>query len=216
MKLDPISSPQRELISKLYGEIDPEFGAARAAKFFATFPNRGEASAKIDTLIAASRKAKAERREAERREVGARLAAAAGAATSTVVFPAPAPARAERPQLVFPEPGYYAVHYQGVLRFYRVKVATKGYYAGRSFLDRFKSDELRQISYAEKVAALDAINANPAEAGMRFAVELTRCMCCGRMLTDEDSRLRGVGPDCFGRRQNGRDAIGFRLADAAV
>ena len=215
MKLDPISPAQRALISKLYGEIDPDFGARRAETFFGTFPNRGEASAKIDTLIAESRKARAARDAAKRAELIERHMPIAATPVAPAPAPYVAPARAERPQLVFPEAGYYAVHYQGVLRFYRVKVATKGYYAGRSFLDRFKSDELRQISYAEKVAALDAINADPAEAGMRFAVELTRCMCCGRMLTDEVSRLRGVGPDCFGRR-NGRDEIGFRLADVAV
>lgn len=43
MKLDPISPAQRALISKLYGEIDPDFGARRAETFFGTFPNRGEA-----------------------------------------------------------------------------------------------------------------------------------------------------------------------------
>jgi len=186
---DPISDRQVELVKKLYSEIDPDLGPARASVFLAEDPTRRQASAKIDLLIEEAKKAKV----------------APAPVAAAVAVPA---ARGERAPLVFPEPGYYAVEYQNALRFYRVKEG-KGYYTGRKFLDRFKSDELRSISMAERMAVLDLINEDPAKAGMRFAVELTRCHICGRMLTDEISRLRGIGPDCFGRRAATHDEIGM-------
>ncbi len=185
---DPISDRQVELVKKLYSEIDPDLGPARASVFLAEDPTRRQASAKIDLLIEEAKKAKV-----------------APAPVAAAAVPA---ARVERAPLVFPEPGYYAVEYQNALRFYRVKEG-KGYYTGRKFLDRFKSDELRSISMAERMAVLDLINADPDKAGMRFAVELTRCRICGRMLTDEESRLRGEGPDCWARKAQTHDEVGI-------
>lgn len=204
---EPITDRQVDLVKKLYLEIDPDLGAERARMWLTTPRSRRDASMHIDLLIEESKKARTARAEAKRlADLAERAAAAAAPETvkATAAVPVAAPAR---PPLVFPEEGYYAVFYEHTLRFYRVK-AGKGYYTGRKFLDRFKSDELRAIGYAERLAVLDLINANPAEAQMRFAVELTRCFCCGRMLTDEISRLRGIGPDCFGRRQD-RDEIGM-------
>jgi hypothetical protein len=202
---EPLTERQEALIKKLYLEIDPEFGADRARALLAGKPTRREASNRIDTLIEEARRVKAAARDAAR-------------AAEPVIAPAPVVATvstpAVRPALVFPEDGYYAVFYEHVLRFYRVKHG-KGYYKERQFLDRFKSDELMNIYTPEKMAVLDLINADPNEAQMRFAVELTRCFCCGRMLTDEISRLRGIGPDCFGRRKD-RDEIGMKaISDLA-
>lgn len=203
MYADPISDAQRKLIAKLCSEINPDNGPERALAFFETSPNRREASRKIDVLIEESKAAKRARRFAE--------AAAAAPAPAPAAYAAPA-ARAPHP--AWPEPGYYAVYFEDRLRFYRVKEG-KGYKAGRFFLDRFKSDELMTIRYNERVAVLDAINADPDAAGMRFARELTRCRCCGRMLTDEISRVRGEGPDCFGRK-NGRDVVGIAVLEDAL
>lgn len=195
---DPITEAQAALVKKLYLEIDPMLGAERARVWLAEPRNRHDTSVHIDILIGESK--------AKRRHDAdiARRAVAPETVKTAAAVPVTAPAR---PPLVFPEPGYYAVFYDHTLRFYRVKEG-KGYYTGRKFLDRFKSDELRAINYAERVAVLDLINANPLEAQMRFSVELTRCHLCGRMLTDEISRLRGIGPDCAGRRQD-RDEIGM-------
>lgn len=194
---DPISDRQADLVKKLYLEIDPEMGAERARVYLAENPTRRDASAKIDLLIGESKKTKAAR------------AAAAPVAPAPVATAAAVPAA--RPALVFPEDGYYCVEYNDALRFYRVKHG-KGYFKDRQFLDRFKSDELMRITMTEMRAVLDLINADTAAAQMRFAVELTRCFCCGRMLTDEISRLRGIGPDCFGRRQD-RDDIGMKALE---
>lgn len=97
------------------------------------------------------------------------------------------------------EPGYYATEYQGVLRFYRVAEG-KGRWAGRTWLNRFRSDELGRVGRDEAVVVRKAIAADPLGAGMLFARELTRCRVCGRMLTDEKSRALGIGPDCRGER----------------
>jgi len=191
---DPISDRQADLVKKLYLEIDPEMGAERARVYLAENPTRRDASAKIDLLIGESKKAKAAR------------AAAAPVVPAPVAATAAVPAA--RPALVFPDPGYYCVEYNDALRFYRVKEG-KGYYAGRFFIDRFKSDELRNITMAEKIAVLSSINADPAVAAMRFAIEKTRCFSCGRMLTDEVSRLRGQGADCYNRGHGTKDDIGF-------
>ena len=191
---DPISDRQADLVKKLYLEIDPEMGAERARVYLAENPTRRDASAKIDLLIGESKKTKAAR------------AAAAPVVPAPVAATAAVPAA--RPALVFPDPGYYCVEYNDALRFYRVKEG-KGYYAGRFFIDRFKSDELRNITMAEKIAVLSSINADPAVAAMRFAIEKTRCFSCGRMLTDEVSRLRGQGADCYNRGHGTKDDIGF-------
>lgn len=191
---EPISDRQADLVKKLYLEIDPEMGAERARIYLAENPTRRDASAKIDLLIGESKKVRAAR------------AAAAPVTPASVATAAGVPAA--RPALVFPDPGYYCVEYNDALRFYRVKEG-KGYYAGRFFIDRFKSDELRNITMAEKIAVLSSINADPAVAAMRFAIEQTRCFSCGRMLTDEVSRLRGQGADCYNRGHGTKDDIGF-------
>ena len=98
-----------------------------------------------------------------------------------------------------PEPSRYAVEYGGVLRFYAV-VDGKGRWEGRRFLNRFRSEELGRVGRDEQAAVVALIAADPAAAQMRFARELTRCFMCGRMLTDEASRARGIGPDCAGLR----------------
>ena len=204
---EPATERQEALIKKLYLEIDPEHGEARARALLGSKPTRREASNRIDTLIAESKRVRTERAEAKRlADLAARAAVPVSPAPVAATAAVPAPAVA-RPPLVFPEDGYYAVFFDHTLRFYRVKHG-KGYYKDRQFLDRFKSDELRNITYPERVTVLDLINENPDEAGMRFAIELTRCRCCGKMLTDETSRLRGYGPDCWGRRQD-RDEIGM-------
>lgn len=198
---DPITEAQAALVKKLYLEIDPMLGAERARVWLAEPRNRHDASVHIDILIGESKAKRRHDADIARRAVAA---PAPETVKATAAVPVAAPTR---PPLVFPEDGYYAVFFDHTLRFYRVKHG-RGYYKDRQFLDRFKSDELRAIGYAERVQVLDLINADPDEAGMRFAVELTRCRSCGKMLTDETSRLRGRGPDCFGRRQD-RDEIGM-------
>jgi Family of unknown function (DUF6011) len=100
---------------------------------------------------------------------------------------------------VMPKPGYYCANYQGVLRFYRV-VAGKGKWEGRTFINRYKSDELGRVFRAEQSEVVPLILADPEAAAKLFAEATEHCYVCGRRLTDALSRELGIGPDCRGRR----------------
>ena len=106
--------------------------------------------------------------------------------------------RAKAAQVEFPAPGYYAVPYQDVLRFYRVAEG-KGKYAGRTFINRYRSDFQNRVQRTEQEAVVKAILRDPAAARKRFAEETAHCWTCGRRLTDELSRSLGQGPDCRAR-----------------
>lgn len=130
--------------------------------------------------------------EAEELSVMTKKAASGEIDRLLKIKPAGVAARAEE---VSVEPGYYAVEYLGVLRFYRAKEGT-GRWAGRVFIARYKSDYLDRTDRAEQNAARVAIAENPDKARMRFAEEIGRCWACGRTLTDAESRRLGIGPEC--------------------
>jgi hypothetical protein len=50
------------------------------------------------------------------------------------------------------------------------------------------------------------IAADPERARQEFSRFTGRCYVCGRLLTDPDSKVRGIGPDCW--RALGRDGGG--------
>lgn len=94
-------------------------------------------------------------------------------------------------------PGHYAVEYLGTLRFYAV-VEGKGRWEGRTFVNRYHSDDLLDVHRTEAFAVRAAIAADVEAAGQRFAAELTRCRRCARMLTDLATAAKngGWGPEC--------------------
>jgi Family of unknown function (DUF6011) len=98
--------------------------------------------------------------------------------------------------------GYYAVERGETLYFYRVVTKIDGRWAGRQFVNRFRSDDLLPVTRREQEDVRALIAADAEMARMRFAAELTRCYQCGKMLTDELSRALGIGPVC---RAGGRD-----------
>jgi hypothetical protein len=53
------------------------------------------------------------------------------------------------------------------------------------------------VYFGEEEALIAAIADNPAEAMVRYGKEKGCCAYCGRSLTDELSRSRGIGPDCW-------------------
>ena len=95
--------------------------------------------------------------------------------------------------------GYYAVDTEdGHLAFYRVSTWRD---SNNRKVQVFASDTLHRI---QGNAARDAIlakirDAGPQAAAERFGREIGRCGRCGRTLTDETSRARGIGPDCAGK-----------------
>lgn len=98
--------------------------------------------------------------------------------------------------------GCYAVERAGTLYFYRVVTKSEGRWAGRQFVNRFRSDDLLPVTRREQDEVRALIAADVEAARMRFAQELTRCYVCGKMLTDDLSRTLGIGPVC---RAGGRD-----------
>lgn len=58
------------------------------------------------------------------------------------------------------------------------------------------SNWFRTVSRPWHQTVREAIEADPVTAGARFAKFACRCCCCGRTLTDPDSKTYGVGPDC--------------------
>lgn len=52
---------------------------------------------------------------------------------------------------------------------------------------------------ANPVAALMKIAANPAEAAANYGLHIGKCGICGRTLTNDESRERGIGPICAGK-----------------
>jgi len=94
--------------------------------------------------------------------------------------------------------GRYAVeNEEGRLMFYHVDRPSVGKWSGFTFLSVRASDELHPIRNKEaKKLIMDRIAEDPKAAGLRFGREIGRCCICGRTLTDETSRARGIGPIC--------------------
>jgi Family of unknown function (DUF6011) len=105
---------------------------------------------------------------------------------------------AGKPATVTVAAGYYAVEWSGALRFYRV-VEGSGKWVGRTFVNRFRSDDLGRVFRSESDAVLALIAADVEAARMRFARETVHCYQCGKRLTDEVSRELGIGPVCRNR-----------------
>jgi hypothetical protein len=93
--------------------------------------------------------------------------------------------------------GRYAVDLGEGVKFYVIDQPTEGRWAGYTFVKVQASDDLYPVKqYAAKNAILRAIAVNPAEASLRYGRLLGSCGVCGRTLTDETSRERGIGPVC--------------------
>lgn len=96
--------------------------------------------------------------------------------------------------------GYYAVKSSGDndLAFYKVDRPDKGQHAGSVFVRLVVGGQAdRNVSRSQVAGILQRIiEAGPAEAMARFGQEIGSCGACGRHLTDEESRQRGLGPFC--------------------
>lgn len=95
------------------------------------------------------------------------------------------------------EAGRYAVEIDGELRFYQVDKPTEGRWVGYTFLKVQASDTLYPIrARATREAILCEIAKDPKAAMLLYGQKIGRCGHCGRTLTNEDSRARGIGPVC--------------------
>lgn len=116
-----------------------------------------------------------------------------------------------------PEGRYALVADDGVVKFYAVDRPTEGRWAGYVFVNALGSEERYPIRDRNaKAAILAAIAADVDEARIRYGIELGRCGCCGRALTDEVSRAAAVGPDCAARYGIDRSVYAERAAALAA
>lgn len=92
--------------------------------------------------------------------------------------------------------GRYALACEDRVRFFQVDRPERGRWAGFVFLSEQASDEFYPVKGQRGQDALAAIADNPQEAMERYGRELGVCGACGRTLTDEESRARGIGPVC--------------------
>lgn len=85
------------------------------------------------------------------------------------------------------------------IRFYKVDRPTQGRWAGYTFVKRLVSDEEVRISFGETKDVLTRIAGHEQEAMELFGRETATCGHCGRRLTNDESRERGIGPVCAGK-----------------
>jgi hypothetical protein len=117
------------------------------------------------------------------------------------VKPLPKRQQAQAPRSPMPDvpAGRYAVDTEaGHLAFYRVDRPTEGRWAGYTFVNVQASDELHPVRGGAAKAVLAKIAVDPTAAMLRYGQEIGKCGHCGRTLTDETSRERGIGPVCAG------------------
>lgn len=92
--------------------------------------------------------------------------------------------------------GYYALDTDDGIKFYRVTRSDDG----RTFVRVQASDEFHLIcNRVSKTEIINAILADTRGAMELYGQHIGRCGRCHRTLTDELSRSRGIGPDCWGK-----------------
>lgn len=102
--------------------------------------------------------------------------------------------------------GRYAVEENGDVTFLRIDVPDEENpkWHGWMFVKRQEGDNFRRIGRqppdrpysGSMVKQLKDIEADPKAASLRYGVLLGVCGVCGRTLTDEESRAKGIGPIC--------------------
>lgn len=102
--------------------------------------------------------------------------------------------------------GRYAIEGADELEFYKVDRPDEGDYAGMTFVKLIVGGGIggrsveHRIGRPRQQAVIDAIAAEGAElASARYGHELGHCGVCGRELTKDESRERGIGPVCAGK-----------------
>ena len=97
--------------------------------------------------------------------------------------------------------GRYAIDIEGKLRFFRVNSPESGKWSGFTFVNEiigggFAEDRGFSIKGGFKATVISIIGDDPKSAMARYGLNMGRCGVCNRDLTDEESRLLGIGPVC--------------------
>ncbi len=81
--------------------------------------------------------------------------------------------------------------------FYQVDKPTEGRWAGYTFVKLQTGDDEQNLPRQAAQTVLEKIRAVGAkEASLRYGHEIGACGVCGRTLTNDESRERGIGPVC--------------------
>lgn len=97
-------------------------------------------------------------------------------------------------------PGFYAIEDpdDNILKFFKVDIPKKGKWKNKPFLSIQASEEFHPIKNNEyRKRIMNEIKKSPIEAQMRYGREIGRCSICNRILTDDLSMQRGIGPICW-------------------
>lgn len=128
----------------------------------------------------------------------ARQESASARTGATLASMAPATRTTNRDRFTDVPDGYYAVFTEEeVLAFYRVST----WKSGDRKVQVHASDTLHLIRGHRSTDAILAKirELTPLTSGKLFAKEIGSCYRCGRTLTDDESRARGIGPVCAGK-----------------
>lgn len=83
-----------------------------------------------------------------------------------------------------------------VWTFYKVDAPKEGEWAGRVFLSRMMSDDLMPVRGTMYRDIMDRIMVDPQQAMLDYGKQIEHCGHCGKLLTNDESRARGIGPKC--------------------
>jgi len=97
-------------------------------------------------------------------------------------------------RLATPDPSGNTIHFYSV-----DKPDEKSKWYGRTFVSLLvgNNDKFPVKAMHERERILAEIEKNPAEALLLYGREIGRCGHCGRTLTNDESRARGIGPVCL-------------------
>lgn len=87
----------------------------------------------------------------------------------------------------------------GKLHFFHVDAPDEGRWKGYVFVKEQASDNLYPVKGRRGARVIEWIAEDPETAMLTYGRELGKCGHCGRTLTDEESRARGIGPICAGK-----------------
>jgi hypothetical protein len=115
----------------------------------------------------------------------------------------------ELPAMPKVQDGRYAVRTGEDILFYRVRTGNPdSSWAGFTFLDRESGGNRIPIKdRRQKADILVQIAGDPIGAALLYGRAIGRCGFCGIRLTDELSRITGVGPECCKKHGIDRNAI---------
>jgi len=92
----------------------------------------------------------------------------------------------------------FAITMDDSLHFFEASLPQKGKWAGSLFLHEQAGDMFYRVrGWDRELAILTALGADVVAAVATYGQEIGDCGICGRTLTDEESRDRGIGPVCL-------------------